>query len=47
MKAELRYYFGVKNWNKLSENTVLRMYKELEYIRTREADQTAAKLNLQ
>lgn len=46
MKAELRYYYGVTNWRKLSDNTIIRMYKELQYVRQKEAEETASKLTL-
>lgn len=38
MLAELRYYFGLRNPKKYSDKALLKMYKELEYVRQKEAN---------
>jgi len=46
MLAELRYYFKVENPEKLSDTKIIKMYKDLEWVRTKEAERQAAQIKI-
>jgi hypothetical protein len=46
MLAEIRYYFKIQKPEKLSDSKIIKLYKELEWVRKEEAERQVAQMKL-